>query len=34
LRSMCGKKFRSISTASTFPLSRAALDNGTTNDVP
>jgi hypothetical protein len=28
---MCGKKLRSISTASTFPLAPAALDIGTTN---
>src|SRR5687767_13959413 len=28
---MCGKKFPSISTASTFPLTPAAVDNGTTN---
>jgi hypothetical protein len=28
---MCGKKLRSISTASTLPLAPTALDNGTTN---
>ena len=32
LRWMCGKKFRSISTASTFPPGPAAFDKGTTNN--